>query len=266
MVLFVNACVREASRTLDLAKAVLSKEAGEIQEICLYPDGPEGLTCETLLERDALLRKKEYMHPAFRWARQFAEADVIVIAAPYWDLMFPAKLRAYLEQITVSGITFQYNADGIPQGLCKAQRLVYVTTAGGPIVHNFGFSYVEALASCFFGITDVRLVKAEGLDIWGADVNGIMEAAKSEIQDPVNDAICRVREMEQRFDDLQAGRLSGAEFREQLQILLRYYEGGQWLADYRMDEAGCFPADLKRGVLSEDAVYNFLTELEEDRL
>lgn len=183
MVLFVNGCVREESRTLELAKAVLSKATGDIQEICLYPDGPTGLTPESLHQREELLKKKEYTDPLFRWARQFAQADEIVIAAPYWDLMFPAKVRAYLEEITVSGITFQYSADGIPQGLCKANRLIYVTTAGGPIIRNFGFEYVEALARGFFGIEDVRLFKAEGLDVWGADVQSIMEQARREILD-----------------------------------------------------------------------------------
>ena len=115
------------------------------------------------------------------YCKKFSEADVIVLAAPYWDLMFPAKVRAYLEEITVAGITFQYNEDGIPQGLCKAKRLIYVTTTGGPIIYNFGFEYVKALAQSFFGISDVRMFKAEGLDIQGADVKQIMERAKSEI-------------------------------------------------------------------------------------
>lgn len=181
MVLFINGCVRQASRTLELSRAVLSKETGDVQEVCLYSGGPEGLTAEKLCQRENLLEKKEYSNAMFRWARQFSEADVIVLAAPYWDLMFPAKVRAYLEEITVAGITFQYNEDGIPQGLCKAKRLIYVTTAGGPIIYNFGFEYVKALAQGFFGISDVRMFKAEGLDIQGADVNQIMERAKNEI-------------------------------------------------------------------------------------
>ena len=181
MVLFINGCVREGSRTLELAKAVLAKESGEIQEVCLYPDGPEGLNAEKLRQRDELLSKKEYMNSVFQLARQFAEADVIVIAAPYWDLIFPAKVRAYMEEITVAGITFQYNEMGIPQGLCKAKRLIYVTTAGGPIFQNFGYEYVKALSQGFFNINEVQLVKAEGLDIWGADVNQILEQAKRKL-------------------------------------------------------------------------------------
>ena len=181
MVLFVNGCVRERSRTMELAQAVLGSLSEDVEEILLYPNGPEGLDGEKLSLRDELLAKKDYDHPMFQLARQFAEAKTVVIAAPYWDLAFPAKIRAYLEEVTVSGITFRYGTDGIPQGLCKAERLIYVTTAGGPIFQNFGFEYVKALAKGLYGIADVRLVKAEGLDIWGADVAAIMEQAKREI-------------------------------------------------------------------------------------
>ena len=182
MVLFINGCVRENSRTLELARAVLEKISGDVEEIRLYPDGPEGLDAEKLCMRDELLANKNYDHPIFRFARQFAAADTVVMAAPYWDLAFPVKVRAYLEEITVSGITFKYGENGIPQGLCNAEKLIYVTTAGGPIFQNFGFEYVKSLAKNFYGIQDVRLVKAEGLDIWGADTAAIMRKAKSEIE------------------------------------------------------------------------------------
>ena len=181
MVLFVNGCVRENSRTLKLAHTVLESIADTREEIRLYPDGPEGLDAEKLRLREELLAAKAYDHPMFRFAKQFAAADTIVMAAPYWDLAFPAKLRAYLEEITVSGITFQYGADGIPQGLCKAKSLIYVTTAGGPIVQDFGFEYVKTLAHLFYGIPNTFLVKAEGLDIWGNNPAEILEKAKFEI-------------------------------------------------------------------------------------
>lgn len=181
MVLFVNGCVRENSRTLELAQAVLAGVSDEIEEIRLYPDGPEGLSAEKLCLREELLKKGSYDHPMFQAARQFAAADTIVMAAPYWDLAFPAKVRAYLEETTVSGITFRYGEDGIPKGLCRAKSLIYVTTAGGPIIHNFGFDYVKSLARLFYGISDVFLVKAEGLDIWGANPAGILEQAKLNI-------------------------------------------------------------------------------------
>ena len=39
-----------------------------------------------------------------------------------------------------------------------------------------------------------------------------------------------------------------------------YYENGGWMKDYKDDEAGLLPKDLKRGVLSEDELYDFLEE------
>ena len=183
MILFVNGCVRENSRTLELARAVLAKENDAIEEIRLYPNGPDGLDAGKLALRDALLANREFDHPMFRWARQFADAEAIVLAAPYWDLAFPAKVRAYLEEVTISGITFRYGENGIPQGLCKAKRLIYVTTAGGPIFENFnfGYDYVKALAQGFYGISEVSLIKAEGLDVWGAEAAAIMEEAKNSV-------------------------------------------------------------------------------------
>ena len=181
MILFVNGCVRKNSRTLELAKAVLAELPGEVQEVGLYTDGPEGLDEEKLNLREALLAGGEYGHPMFRWAKQFAQADTVVVAVPYWDLLFPTKLRAYLEEVTVSGITFCYGEDGVPRGLCKAKRLIYVTTAGGPIIWHLGFEYVEKLARAFYGISDVIRIQAEGLDIFGADAAGILDAVKKEI-------------------------------------------------------------------------------------
>ena len=181
MVLFVNGCVREHSRTLELARSVLECIPDDMEEIRLYPNGPEGLDGEKLRLREELLAAKAYDHPMFRFAKQFAAADTVVMAAPFWDLAFPAKVRAYLEEITVSGITFRYGTDGMPRGLCRAKRLIYVTTAGGPIVQDFGFAYVRTLARLFYGISDTVLVKAEGLDIWGNHPDEILEQAKSEL-------------------------------------------------------------------------------------
>ena len=48
----------------------------------------------------------------------------------------------------------------------------------------------------------------------------------------------------------------------ELKKLEKYYTGGQWRKDFESDEAGKLPADLKRGVLSEDAVYDLLTEID----
>ena len=57
-----------------------------------------------------------------------------------------------------------------------------MTTAGGLFVpEEYGFGYVKTLAQSFYGIQDVRIIKAAGLDIIGADIDAIMRAAEEEI-------------------------------------------------------------------------------------
>ena len=182
MILYVNACVRKESRTKRLADKLLEKMNDTVEEMKL-----ENLTFPTvdgafLLHRDELVSTGSFDDPLFAYARQFAAADTIVIAAPYYDLSFPARLKQYLEQINVVGITFRYSEAGIPVGLCNAKKLYYVTTAGGNYVPDeFGFGYVKALAQNYYGVKDVELIKAIGLDIVGADVKGIMREAEKQI-------------------------------------------------------------------------------------
>lgn len=181
-ILFVNACVRPDSRTLVLAKHVLGQMEGEIEEVRLEQEPLAPLDRNRLQERERYAASKDFSAPMFRYARQFVEADEIVIAAPYWDLLFPAVVRTYLESVTVCGLSFKYSPQGVPIGLCKAGRLIYVTTAGGPIGgKNLGYDYIKALSHTFYGISDVTCFKAENLDIVGADVDAIMDRAIREI-------------------------------------------------------------------------------------
>ena len=181
-ILFLNACVRPCSRTLELAKTLLQMLKGTVQEIPLYEAELPGLGLAEMEKRNQAMQKNDFSDPMFDAARQFAAADVIVIAAPYWDMMFPAVLKIYLENITVTGLTFRYTDQGRPQSLCRAKALHYVTTAGGFIGQNdFGFSYIKALALNFFEISKIERYAAEGLDIFGADVDAIMRRAKEEI-------------------------------------------------------------------------------------
>lgn len=178
-ILFVNACVRKESRTRKLAEKLLIKMDQPYEEICLADISFTSVSEEYLSMRDHLISIGDYQNPMFSLAQQFSEAGTIVIAAPYWDLSFPAMLKQYLEQINVVGITFKYSEEGIPVGLCRANRLYYVTTAGGHYVpEEFGFGYVKALAQNYYGIQDVRQISAVGLDIDKADVDAIMNAAE----------------------------------------------------------------------------------------
>ena len=71
-----------------------------------------------------------------------------------------------------------YTPEGYPEGLCRAKKLTYITTAGGEFFpEEYGFGYVRALAQNFYGIPEVRLIKATGLDIAGADPEEILRRA-----------------------------------------------------------------------------------------
>ncbi|HAL18942.1 MAG TPA: ACP phosphodiesterase [Spirochaetaceae bacterium] len=183
MILFVNACVREKSRTKRLADALLEKLGDDVTELRLSCASFPAVDEKFLNVRDELIASGDFGNPMFYLARQFASADEIVIAAPYWDLSFPAVLKQYFEHVNVLGITFEYTPDGYPKGLCKAKSLHYVTTAGGSFVpDDFGFGYVKALAQNFYGIGRVELIKAEGLDIQGAEPDKILENVISNIK------------------------------------------------------------------------------------
>ena len=183
-VLYVNACVRKESRTKKLAEKLLLKLGRPYKEIRLSEVNFATVDEEYLNKRDQLIASGDLQSPMFELARQFSEAETIVIAAPFWDLSFPAMLKQYLEQINVVGITFKYSEEGIPVGLCKAGRRFYVTTAGGYYVpEEYGFGYIKALAQNYYGIQNVRQFAAVGLDIKGADVDAIMRAAEDALKE-----------------------------------------------------------------------------------
>ena len=82
-------------------------------------------------------------------------------------------------------------------------------------------------------------------------------------------AISRINKMEEVFDELQLtfsklnkDFLSNKKMKKKLNRLISYYENGKWLKDYQLDEQNKLPKNLKRGILSQDGVYNFLCEVE----
>lgn len=191
--LFVNACIRgEESRTYELCKDYIDKfleskkdEPWRIEEVDLSTADIKPLDRETLAKRDMLLEAGRTGDAMFDLAKQIIEADHILIGAPYWDLSFPAKLKIYLERCSVTGITFIYSKEGIPQGQCKANALTYITTSGSPIGnYNLGYDYVKGLCA-LFGIEKTYFAAAEELDIIGRNVPQIMAKAKDKITDIV---------------------------------------------------------------------------------
>ena len=177
MILYINSCVRSSSRTDRLARAFLKKLGEEYVELFLPELGLQPLSEPTLEKRTTLIGCGDYSDSMFQYAKQFAAAERVVIAAPFWDGSFPAVLKLYLENIYVTGIVSRYGSDGIPIGMCRANELVYVTTAGGPYTRDYSFDYIKALATNCFGIDSVRLIMAENLDVDPSEAETILSQA-----------------------------------------------------------------------------------------
>lgn len=120
-------------------------------------------------------------HPILKYAYQFTEVDKYVISAPMWNLSIPAILKAYIDYICVTGITFKYTENG-PIGLCKNKKAVHISTTGGEYStepgssYEMGDRYLKTLFG-FLGITDFSTIRAEKLDIIGEDVESILDEA-----------------------------------------------------------------------------------------
>ena len=188
-ILYVNACVNHniESRTERLAQAYLKKrfevEECNLSEVVLENTDMDPLNGSRLAEREKAIKNGDFSSPSFDLARTFVSADEIVIAAPYWDMSFPAFLKLYIEQLCVNKLTFYYNEKGIPCGLTNVKKLVYLTTSGGYIGNNnFGFDYIKGVFSTLFGISDISFFSAEGLDIYGNDPEKLLESAIREIR------------------------------------------------------------------------------------
>lgn len=177
MVLYINACVREESRTDRLARALLKKLGGEYEEVYLPSLGLKPLGREDLKIYAKACAENDFSAPCFTLAKQFADADTIVVSAPYWNISFPALLWLYFDNIYVQGVVTRFLPDGSQIGLCRGKKLYYVATAGGDFKKDYGYSYAEELVKTCFGVQETELIFAEKLDLQGYDAEQIMRKA-----------------------------------------------------------------------------------------
>ena len=180
-VLYINSCIRNNSRTKILADYLLNKIGGDITEVVLSEEKISPIDDKFLQKRDTLVSDGNFDDKMFTYAKDFASADVIVVAAPYWDLSFPSILKVFFEHINVLKLVFDYSDKGEIVPLCRAKKLYYVTTKGGYGPDDFGFRYIEDLSKTFYGIKDVLLIKADGLDIYGNDIEEVLTKTKETI-------------------------------------------------------------------------------------
>lgn len=188
-VLFINACVREHSRTRQLAQTVLDRyiaAGADVTELNLEREEAEGLvpfTRDMLQKRLRFIREGDYSDPMFRYAHLFNAADYVVVAAPYWDLSFPSSVKTLVEHLMVQELTFSYTPEGEPYGFTGVKRLVFVCTAGGPVFDgHLGYRYLKAVFTRFFRVPEYSYFCAENIDLVPPDESAaILQTARDAI-------------------------------------------------------------------------------------
>lgn len=178
--LIIDCCPRgDESRTRNFYRAFLEKynKSGDTVFVCDEDIPP--LDSELLEIRDAYIESGDFSASLFDYAKKFRDADEILIAAPYWDLLFPAQLKSFLEQVSVANLTFRYTENG-SEGLCRAKKLYYFSTLGGFADVNLGYEYVKSF-SAMLGIENTEYRRVEGLDVDPEKSEAILASAISEL-------------------------------------------------------------------------------------
>ena len=113
---------------------------------------------------------------------QFLAADVVVVGAPMYNFSIPSQLKAWIDRIAQVGRTFKYTETG-PQGLAGGKTVIVASTRGGVYSTNpalAGLDHQESYLKTvfgFFGITDIRFVRAEGVAMGDAAKTRAIDAA-----------------------------------------------------------------------------------------
>ena len=117
---------------------------------------------------------------------QFLAADVVVLGAPMYNFSVPSQLKAWIDRVAQAGRTFTYTAKG-PQGLAGGKTVVIASSRGGAYSANPALAFLDHQESYlkpvfgFFGVTDIRIVRAEGVAMGEAVKAQALEAAEREI-------------------------------------------------------------------------------------
>ncbi|MGJ7536846.1 MULTISPECIES: FMN-dependent NADH-azoreductase [unclassified Variovorax] len=117
---------------------------------------------------------------------QFLASDVVVIGTPFYNFSIPTQLKAWIDRLGQVGRTFKYTEKG-PVGLAGGKTIIVASSRGGVYSTSEGGqamehqeSYLKAVFG-FFGITDVRVVRAEGVAMGDEARNSALATARADI-------------------------------------------------------------------------------------
>lgn len=162
--IFIDSCMREESRTKRIATPIIAElsKRYEVERIALEGASYPAVDSKTLQDRNNGIVPEHFVD----LAKKVAAADRIVIAAPFWDMSFPAILKMFIENLSLFGVTFNTD-DKTCYGLCRCQKLLYITTRGMNISTGDPLEqatpYLKAL-SFLWGLGEIVTISAQNLD------------------------------------------------------------------------------------------------------
>lgn len=179
------------SVTRQLSKTLVEKlGASEVIYRDLVKTAPAHLTAEIILaagkaesERSAF--EQEQVALTETLLDELFSADVLVISAPMYNFTVPSQLKAWLDRVLQAGKTFRYTESGA-EGLVTGKQVYIVSSRGG--IYSEGpaaaFEHQESYlksALGFIGLTDVQVIRAEGVNLGEEPKAKAIDAAKSAI-------------------------------------------------------------------------------------
>ena len=182
-VLYIKANIKNEgeSRTFKVSDSFVEEykknnPEDEIITLDLYKENIDFLRADDLGKLFGPKDEESKNNSILKYAYEFADADKYIIAAPMWNLSFPAILKAYIDYVSVSGITFKYTAEG-PVGLLNNKKAVHIVSRGGGYdnsPYEMGDRYLRTILG-FFGIKDIETIAIDNLDVIGVNVEGKVE-------------------------------------------------------------------------------------------
>ena len=182
-VLYVKANIKNEgeSRTFKVSDSFVEEykknnPEDEIITLDLYKENIDFLRADDLGKLFGPKDEESKNNSILKYAYQFADADKYIIAAPMWNLSFPAILKDYIDYVSVSGITFKYTAEG-PVGLLNNKKAVHIVSRGGGYdnsPYEMGDRYLRTILG-FFGIKDIETIAIDNLDVMGVNVKEKVE-------------------------------------------------------------------------------------------
>ncbi len=116
----------------------------------------------------------------------FLAADIVVVGAPMYNFSIPTQLKAWIDRLAIAGRTFRYTEKGV-EGLAGNKTVIIASSRGGLYSEGTPMAFFDHQETYlkgvfgFFGITDIRFIRAEGVAMGDEARGKAVESAQVEI-------------------------------------------------------------------------------------